>query len=186
GNYKLQPYLEEAYRAAVPNGSQKEFKEADQRVNLMHNSLEGRAMKIFPVPNDDNNKWISSKEFREEGYREKISDSLLGNFINNGFSAYLLTLNTAKQDGDFSKADAVLNGITKTQEKYGSEVMLSEKKITTEIAYNKYDIFKSLFSWYMYAGTLMFILLIIQIFKSNNKFVNVSVKTFKFIILLLF
>src|SRR5690606_38374497 len=115
-------------------------------------------MKIFPVPEDDNNKWISSREFRDEGYREKISDSLLGNFINNGFSAYLLTLNQAKQDGDFSKAEAVLNGIKKTQEKYGSEVMLSDKKVKTEIAYNKYDIFKNLFSWYMYAGTLMFVL----------------------------
>ena len=186
GSYKLAPYLQEAYRAAVPNGSQKEFKEADQRVNLMHNALEGRAMKIFPVPNDDNNKWISSKEFREEGYRERIEDSLLGNFINNGFSAYLLTLNTAKQSGDFSQADAVLNGITKTQEKYGSEVMLTQKKIKTEIAYNKYDIFKNLFSWYMYAGTLMFILLIIQIFNGNNRFVNVSVKVFKYIILFLF
>ena len=186
GNYKLQPYLEEAYRAAVPNGSQKEFKEADQRVNLMHNSLEGRAMKIFPVPDDENNKWISSKEFRDEGYREKISDSLLGNFINNGFSAYLLTLNSAKHNGDFSQANAVLDGITKTQAKYGSEVMLSEKKIKAEIAYNKYDVFRNLFSWYMYAGTLMFVLLIVQIFNGRNKFVNVSVKVFRFILIGLF
>lgn len=186
GIYKLQPYLESAYRAAIPNGSQKEFKEADQRVNLLHNALEGRAMKIFPVPEDDNNKWISSREFRDEGYREKISDSLLGNFINNGFSAYLLTLNQAKQDGDFSKAEAVLNGIKKTQEKYGSEVMLSDKKVKTEIAYNKYDIFKNLFSWYMYAGTLMFVLLIIQIFNGRNKFINVSIKVFGFILLGLF
>lgn len=186
GNYKLQPYLEEAYRAAVPNGSQKEFKEADQRVNLLHNTLEGRAMKIFPVPNDDNHKWISSKEFRDEGYREKISDSLLGNFMNNGFSAYLLTLNNAKQTGDFSQAEAVLNGITKTQEKYGSDVMLSQKKIKTEIAYNKYDIFKSLFSWYMYAGTLMFVLLIIQIFRGDNKYINFGVKAMAVILIGLF
>ncbi|MBJ7879984.1 cytochrome c biogenesis protein CcsA [Gelidibacter salicanalis] len=186
GTYKLEPYLNEAYRAQIPNGSQKEFKEADQRVNLLHNALEGRAMKIFPVPNDDNNKWISSKEFREGNYREKIEDSLLANFMNNGFSAYLLTLNKAKQDGDFSRADDVLNGIKKTQEKYGSEVMLSDQKVTTEIAYNKYDVFKNLFSWYMYAGTLMFILLIIQIFNGNNKFINWGVKVFVFIILGLF
>ncbi|TXE10813.1 cytochrome C biogenesis protein [Gelidibacter salicanalis] len=186
GTYKLEPYLNDAYRAQVPNGSQKEFKEADQRVNLMHNALEGRAMKIFPVPNDDNNKWISSKEFRDGNYREKVEDSLLGNFMNNGFSAYLLTLNKAKYDGDFSKAEDVLMGIKKTQEKYGSEVMLSDEKVKTEIAYNKYDIFKNLFSWYMYAGTLMFIILIIQIFKGDNKIINIGVKVFAFIILGLF
>ncbi len=186
GTYKLAPYIEEAYKAQIPNGSQKEFKEADQRVNLLYNVIEGRAMKIFPVPNDDNNKWISAMEFRKDGYREKIEDSLYGNFINNGFSAYLLTLNNAKQTGDFSKAEDVLEGIKKTQLKFGSEVMLSDKKIDAEIKYNKYDIFKKLFSWYMYAGTLMFILLIVQIFNDRNKFVNVSVNVFKWIVVGLF
>jgi cytochrome c-type biogenesis protein CcsB len=186
GTYKLAPYIEEAYKAQIPNGSQKEFKEADQRVNLLYNVIEGRAMKIFPVPNDDNNKWISAMEFRKDGYREKIEDSLYGNFINNGFSAYLLTLNNAKQTGDYSKAEDVLEGIKKTQQKFGSEVMLSDKKIDAEIKYNKYDIFKKLFSWYMYAGTLMFILLIVQIFNDRNKFVNVSVNVFKWIVVGLF
>lgn len=186
GNYKLAPYIEDAYKAQVPNGSQKEFKEADQRVNLLYNAIEGRAIKIFPVPNDDNNKWISPMEFREEGYREKIQDSLLGNFINNGFSAYLLTLNSAKQTGDFSKAEEILSGIKKTQQKFGSEVMLSDKKIDTEIAYNKYDVFKKLFSWYMYAGTLMILFLIVQIFNGRSKFVNISVTVFRWIVVGLF
>lgn len=186
GDYKLLPYIDEAYKAQVPNGTQKEFKEADQRVNLLYNAIEGRAIKIFPVPNDDNNKWISPKEFREEGYREKIKDSLLGNFINNGFSAYLLTLNNAKQTGDFSKAEEILSGIKKTQQKYGSEVMLSDKKITTEIAYNKYDIFKNLFSWYMYAGTLMIFVLIVQIFNDKSRSINTMVKVMRFIVIGLF
>lgn len=186
GDYKLAPYIEEAYKAQVPNGSQKEFKEADQRVNLLYNAIEGRAIKIFPVPNDDNNKWITPMEFREEGYREKIQDSLLGNFINNGFSAYLLTLNNAKQTGDFSKAEEILSGIKKTQQKYGSEVMLSDAKIDTEIKYNKYDIFKNLFSWYMYAGSLMIVFLIVQIFNGRSKFVNISVTVFRWIVVGLF
>lgn len=186
GDYKLLSYMDEAYKAQVPNGSQKEFKEADQRVNLLYNAIEGRAIKIFPVPNDDNNKWISPMEFREEGYREKIQDSLLGNFINNGFSAYLLTLNNAKQTGDFSKAEEILTGIKKTQQKFGSEVMLSDTKINAEIKYNKYDIFKNLFSWYMYAGSLMFVFLIVQIFNSRSKFVNISVTVFRWIVVGLF
>ncbi len=186
GAYKLASYLDEAYKAQVANGTQKEFKEADQRVNLLYNAIEGRAIKIFPVPNDENNKWISSKEFREDNYREKIEDSLYGNFINNGFSAYLLTLNNAKKTGDYSKAEDILTGIKKTQQKYGSEVMLTDKKVSTEIAYNKYDIFNNLFSWYMYAGTLMLIILIIQIFNGRNKVVNVSVKVFRWIIIGLF
>lgn len=64
--------------------------------------------------------------------------------------------------------------------------MLSDKKINTEILYNKYDVLKNLFSWYMYAGTLMFILLIIQIFKYKSKPVNIGIKLFRFVIIGLF
>ena len=186
GRNKLGPYLEESFKAQVPNGFQKEVKETYGRVSLLYDAIEGRSIKIFPVPNDDNNKWISSLEFREEGYRDIIKDSLYGNFINNGFSAYLVTLNNAKKTGDFSKAEELLAGIKKTQQKFGGEVMLSDEKIETEILYNKYDIFKRLFSWYMYAGTLLFVLLIFQIFKPNSKGLNIIIKTFIGIIITLF
>ena len=186
GNYKLSPYLEEAYKAQVPNGTQKEFKEADQRVTLLYNAIEGRAVKIFPIPNDENNKWVSPIEFRLDGYKEKMNDSLYRNFINNGFGVYLMTLNKSKKTGDYKTAEELLESIKKTQQKYGSDVMLSDKKINTEITYNKYDIFKKLFSWYMYAGTLMFIFIIVQIFNEKNKFVNITVKVFRWIVVALF
>ncbi|MGY0392667.1 cytochrome c biogenesis protein CcsA [Bizionia sp. KMM 8389] len=186
GNYKLAPYLEDAYKAQIPSGIQKEFKETDQRVNLLYNTIDGYALRIFPVPDDENNKWISSVEFRRDGYRESIQDTLYGNFINNGFSAYLMTLNNAKKTGDYSQVEDILTSFTKTQKKYGGEVMLSDKKVKTEILYNHYDIFKNLFSWYMYAATLMFIVLIIQIFKEDNKAINISVNVFKVIVLCLF
>ncbi|TGV04807.1 cytochrome c biogenesis protein CcsA [Flavivirga rizhaonensis] len=184
GEYKLAPYLEEAYRAQVPNGFQKEFKEADQRVTLLYNSVEGMSLKIFPVPDDENNKWISTYDYRHGTH--KIKDSLYGNFIKNGFSVYLYTLNQAKQTGDFSEASKLLRAFKKTQHQYGAEVMLSDDKVHTEILYNKYDIFKKLFSWYMYAGSLLFILLIVQIFKDKSKALKISVTVFKFIILGLF
>ncbi|SDR88202.1 cytochrome c biogenesis protein CcsA [Winogradskyella sediminis] len=186
GRYKLAPYLEEAYKTTNPNGFQKEVKEADSRVNLLYNAIEGRSIKIFPVPNDENNKWISSLEFREEGYREKIEDTLYGNFINNGFSAYLVTLNNAKQTGDFSKAENLLKGIKKTQQQFGSEVMLSDDKINAEILYNDYDIFKRLFSWYMYAGALLFVFIIIQIFKYRSKWIQTAINVLLGVIALLF
>jgi len=147
GTYKLGPYLEDAYKAQVPNGFQKEIKETDQRINLLYNVIEGRSIKIFPVPDDDNNTWISSLEFRENNYKETIKDSLYGNFINNSFTAYLVTLNNAKQTGNYSRAEELLNGFKRTQQKYGDAVMLSDDKIDAEILYNNYDIFKRLFSW---------------------------------------
>jgi cytochrome c-type biogenesis protein CcsB len=184
GAYKLAPYLDEAYKALIPNGFQKEFKETDQRVNLLYNTIEGMSLKIFPIPDDENNKWISNFDFKRDA--SKVTDSLYSNFIKNGFRAYLYTLNQAKQTGDFSEAEKLLGAFTKTQHRYGSEVMLSDEKVKAEVLYNKYDIFKKLFSWYLYAGTLLFVLLIMQIFNDKRKFVNVSVTILKFVVLGLF
>jgi cytochrome c-type biogenesis protein CcsB len=184
GDYKLAPYLDEAYKTNAPNGYQKEFKEADQRVNLLYNTVEGMSLKIFPIPNDENNKWISSYDYQHGTY--KVEDSLYGNFIKNGFKMYLYTLNTAKQTGNFSEAEKLLAAFKKTQNQFGASVMLSDKKIKAEILYNKYDIFKNLFSWYLYAGTLLFVLLIVQIFKEKNKALTIAATVFKVIILGLF
>ena len=184
GDYKLAPYLDEAYKAQIPNGFQKEFKETDQRVNLLYNTIEGMSLKIFPIPNDENNKWISNFDYRKD--TSTIKDSLYSNFVKNGFRAYLFTLNQAKKTGDFEEAEKLLTAFKKTQHRYGGAVMLSDDKVKTEVLYNKYDIFKKLFSWYLYAGSLLFVLLIVQIFNGKRTFVNVSVTVFKFIILGLF
>ncbi len=185
GIYKLSPYLEEAYKEEVQTGLKKEFKDIDSRVNLLYNTVEGRSLKIFPIPNDENNKWISSIEYRNDGFKEKIKDTTYASFINAGFKWYLYTLNEAKKTGNFKAADKLLESFKKTQTNLGAEVMLSEEKINTEIQYNKYDIFKKLFSWYMYAGALLFILLIVQIFKDRSKGLKVTVNVLKVIILLL-
>ena len=184
-NYKLGPYLEDAYSAQVPTAIQKEFKEADQRVSLLFNTLEGDALRLFPIPNDENNKWVAPKEFVQKGL--VLNDTLYGNFIRTGFLAYLATLQNDKvQKTDFSRSQNLLNAIKKSQIKYGGSAMLSDQKIKTEIQYNKYDIFKKLFSWYMYASSLMFILLIIQILKYKSNILNVSVTIFKTLIYICF
>jgi cytochrome c-type biogenesis protein CcsB len=183
GEYKLAPYLEDAYKAQVPTGYQKEFKETDQRVNLLYNMIEGNSLKFFPVPNDENNKWISPKENIEDS--SLVKDSLYSNFINTGFKTYLYMLNEDKIMNDFSQSSNILQGILSAQYKFGGDVMLSTEKIEAEVLYNKHDIFKKLFSWYLYAGTLLFIVLITQIFKNNN-IINLSIKILKAVIIFLF
>ncbi|WP_397362371.1 cytochrome c biogenesis protein CcsA [Olleya sp. R77988] len=184
--YKLDPYLEEASAVKSQTGIQKEFMETNQRINLLSNAIEGRSLKIFPVPEDENNTWISSFEYKNEGYNQKINDTTYGSFIGSGFDWYLYTLNEAKKTGDYTKAEKLLKAFKTSQAKVGAEVMLSEDKINAEVLYNRYDVFKKLFSWYMYAGSLLFVLLIWQIFKSTNKRLNTAVTVFKFIILGLF
>src|SRR5690606_40786866 len=43
GNYKLSPYLDEAYEARTPNSFQKDFIEANKRVVLLNSALSGKS-----------------------------------------------------------------------------------------------------------------------------------------------
>ena len=175
-NYKLDRQLEEAYETQVKTAIQKEFIEVNNRVNLLSNAIEGRSLKIFPVPNDDNNTWISPFEYKNEGYNQKIQDSTYGSFINAGFDWYLYSLNEAKKTGDFSQPEKLLKAFKTSQSKVGAEVMPSESKINAEILYNKYDVFKKLFIYYLTAGILLLALLIWQIFKMDSKWLKTSIK----------
>jgi len=180
GNYKLAEPLEEAYRAAVPNQFQKDFIELDRKVNLLYSALEGKVMRIFPIPEDSNNKWVSYPELAEAPFKGK--DSL---YVRNILPLYFQSLRLAQQDGDYEQADNLLESIYGFQKKFGNKVLPSEDRVKAEIAYNRYDIFKKLYSWYIYAGTLFFIVLLIQIFKPN-RLIFYLVKGFKVLLVFLF
>ena len=154
GSYKLAKPLEGAYKAATPNQFQKDFIETDRRINLLYSAIEGKVLRIFPVPDDQNNKWVSyaeSPDFPFEGV-----DSL---YVANVMPLYIGAL----RQGAYDQADELLESISGFQRKYGNQIMPSQEKIDAEIMYNQYDIFKKLFAWYMYVGTFMFLVLIFQI-----------------------
>lgn len=178
GNYKLSSQLDEAYKEAVPNAFQKDFIEADKRVNLLYSALSGQILKVFPKPNDKNNKWVS---YLEINHPTKSALDTIKNIV----PFYLNSLDKDAISNDYKLSNSLLAGLEKYQKKYGAAVRPSDEKIDSEIIYNKYDIFKKLFSWYMYAGVLMFLFVIINIF-NKKKWVNYSVTTFHIIIGLLF
>jgi len=180
GNYKLSPYLEEAFIAAVPNKFQKDFMEADKKVNLLHLALSGNILKVFPIPYDKNNKWVSYPELNDAGFT-----GIDSTFTKNVIPLYLDALDLTFRGQDYKAADNYLNGLVNFQKKYGKEIYPSDEKINAEILYNDFDIFKALFSWYLYAGLLMFIAVIAKIFWSN-KFLNIATKIFSVIIVFLF
>ncbi|HET8753804.1 MAG TPA: cytochrome c biogenesis protein CcsA [Salinimicrobium sp.] len=180
GNYKLAPYLEDAYQAAVRNQFQKDFIQTDRRVNLLYNALQGKVLRIFPIPGHENNKWVSYPEAAEANF--KGMDSVYTQQI---LPIYMGSLRTAKETGDYSQANTLLESMKSFQRKFGSEVIPSERKIETEILYNKYDVFRNLFWMYMLAGVLMLFFVIFQIF-SNNKFIRSFIWIAKIAIIIMF
>ena len=183
GQYKLSSYLQEAYATNTPNQFQKDFKSLDERLVLLNRALGGEIVKIFPLLNDDNNKWISAVEYR--GGQFQVSDSLYANFIKNAVPFYLMSLEKAVKTGDYSEADKLLAAFKKNQENHGSEVLPSENKINAEVFYNKADIYNKLYKYYALFGLLMFVLLVFQIIK-DRKALRFGIAGIKVLIYLFF
>lgn len=170
GGYKLAPYLDDAYGAAIPNQFQKDFIETDKKVNLLYSALTGEIMRVFPIPNDKNNKWVSYLELNEP--TGTALDS-----IKNVMPFYLDAASKASQSNDYELPNNLLIGLKKYQEKFGAKVIPSDDKINSEVLYNKYDIFKRLFYLYLLGGVFMMIFSLFQMF-SNSKIVRYGVNFF--------
>lgn len=162
GQYKLAPLLKDIYNTNTPNQFQKDFKEVDQRIGLLNRALQGDIFKVFPVPNDPNYKWISHLDYVNDSLQ--ITDLQYKQFIKNALPAYLILLQQATETGDYSKAEKVLNNIKLQQEFYSAEVLPSSAKVQTELWYNQINIFEQLFQAYLYLGTVLFIVLLWNIF----------------------
>ncbi len=178
GNYKLVPYLEDATKDAIPNQFQKDFLDVDKKVNLLYSAVSGQILKVFPVPNDANNKWISYLEANQP------TDSSLDT-IKNIMPYYLNAINKASQNNDYKLANSLLEGLTIYQKKIGKAVMPSDDKIKYEILYNKYDIFKKLHYGYMLIGILMLGFVIYQLF-NGKKWVKNTITTLHGLIAIFF
>lgn len=180
GNYKLLPYLENAYKSANPNQFEKDFIETDKKVNIMEDALSGTIMKIFPIPDDLNNKWVSFPELANAGMK-----GMAATYTQNILQMYFTALEEASVSKDYKQADGLLESINGFQKKYGSKVLPSDEKITSEILYNKYDVFQKLPYWYMYAAILMLLFTILKIFK-ERKSLNFLVNAMHIIVGILF
>jgi cytochrome c-type biogenesis protein CcsB len=172
--YKLGKYLDDAYKAAVPNQFQKDFITADEKVNLIYNTLLGKQFKIFPIPDHPNNKWVAFTELDEERYFTGV-DTLYTKQI---LPLYMQSLRSARQTGDYEQSNELLLSLKSFQKKYGEEVMPAEDKVKAEILYNKIDIFNILFQLYLYVSLIMIVFVIMRIFKENklNKYVIITSK----------
>jgi len=180
GNYKLAANLEKAYLSVIPSQIEKDFIQVDRRVNLLYSALEGKIMRIFPVPNDKNNKWVSYPEIDEFNFAD--ADSL---YVKNVLPLYFQTLKLSKESNDYSQSEELLESINGFQSKFGDDVIPSSNKIKAEIIYNKVDIFNRLYNYYLLSGLGLLIILIFQIFY-DNRLNSFLIKGLKYIIYLLF
>jgi len=179
-NNKLGPYLEEASKKQNPNQFEKDFLKLQQKSYLLDQALGGGLLKVFPIPGDINNTWVSRPELSTSNIKGK--DSV---FVAEILRGYRLALDYARRNNDYTEADSVLELIIAYQQKHGADVLLSENKIDAEIAYNKANLFNRLYHYFAMFGFFMFSFIIVQIF-NDRKVIRIVVKFFKVCIWALF
>jgi cytochrome c-type biogenesis protein CcsB len=162
GVYKIKEKVEEAQKKSVQSYFDKDLIKVDRRIGLLYRAIGGGILKIYPIPGDENNKWVSQPETSTANF--KGTDSV---FVRQSLPVYINFLQKAKKTGDYSEANKILDGIKKFQQKFGSEVIPAENQIDLEIAYNKFRVFNRLISYYGFTSLLLIIFVVMQIF--NNK-----------------
>jgi len=182
--YKLQPYIEEAFRKkqSEQNSFDKEIIKVDERMNIFVMALKGSMLKIFPDQASTNNKWISidDKESVQPltGAVSVINEELRLDQLNyrNLMISYLTEVSNGTKTGDYNRSDKILGYISSIQrESAGPELLASESKINIEILYNKLQIFIVLRNVYAMLSMLLLLLAFTDNLQVNkNKFVTWS------------
>ena len=170
-------WVKEANATNKPNQFQKDIKRAYEDQRLLGQALSGSLIRVYPIPGDTNNKWVSPLEISTIDYGP--DSKAIKNLFPQGYFEFVVKK-------DYKTAGSILDGIRKLQKGYSPSVIPSDDKITAELFYNEYDVFKRLFSWYMYAGALMLMLLIFQIFYYKSKFLPKAIAVLKYCIVFLF
>ena len=172
GEYIIKSQVEEAQKTKIQNKFDKDLIKIDRRVGLLYSAIGGGILRVYPIPNDENNKWVSHPEIANSNII-KTKDSV---YVPKLLPLYMQLLQTAKRSGDYSKANKILDGIKNYQKKYGAAVYPAERKIDLEIAYNKLGIFIKSSIFYLVLGLLLIFIEILKIFYYKSKVLNYIVK----------
>ncbi len=155
-NYILTPFVKEAVRkrAAKRDKFDNEVIKVDERVNVCYLVYTGKLLKIFPKPNDKDQKWYSPIEaIKTFPPKEAELVRLLT-------ASYFSNIDKALKNGDWKKADKALDTIKNYQKYYGAAVLPSETKIKAELLYNRLDIFNRLVPYYLIIGSILLLLIL--------------------------
>ncbi|MCU4176235.1 cytochrome c biogenesis protein CcsA [Carboxylicivirga sp. N1Y90] len=162
GKYKIRQLVENSYRKrpAYRNKLEQEAVKVDEQVNVFYMAQMGNFMRLFPKPNDDQNKWLTPGE-KVTGLPQE--DSL---FVANIFNMYLDALGK----NDVANEQSYVQAIAAYQKKYGQDILPSEYKKSIEIFYNESSLFMSLMPYFLVLGIILLFLQLTRLVKPKLQF----------------
>ncbi|MCF6243814.1 MAG: cytochrome c biogenesis protein CcsA [Sulfurovum sp.] len=162
-SYKIYDAIVESGRKKPLEQSKydKELLKVDERVNVAFMAYQGSILRIYPKPNDVNNKWMAPMDALKTFPKEEASE------VKISISAYFQMVEKGLSTGNWADANLALKGLHKIQKKYGSEVLPSQSHVAMEIWYNKLGLFSKLVPLYLFMGLILLVFAFINVLKPN-------------------
>ena len=168
--YKLGQLADTASRKAPKDRDKldKAVLKIDEKVNVAYMVFTGSIIKIWPKPNDANNKWFATIKALESFSPQN------GAQIRDAAVAFFTSADKAVASGDWSQVNNAIDKIAAYQKKYGAAVYPSQNRIKAEMFYNKTNIFERLYPLYLLMGFILLVLSFTKIIKPKFKMQAVS------------
>ena len=165
GGYKLATLLQEIYTrpSAQRTKLDKDLLKLDERVNIFYALQQGEMLNILPLKGAPNHKWYTPGEDLS-AFSGK--DSLFASKI---FGWYVQELQEAEQSGNYAAAEEVIGMINTYQRAQAHQSLINDRRITTELWYNRLNLFAHASKAYLIAGTVLLLLLIFGIIYPNRR-----------------
>lgn len=163
GNYKIANFVEEANKidSSVRGTFHNDIIRVDERLNISFVVYNGSILKLFPIPNDKNNKWASFKP-------------MFMSFENTQFKLDVNRFLDHLFNWQYDKATPYIKTIAKFQDDIGKEIIPSKQKRSAEILLNEINIFSNLSLLYVLFGIVLLFYALNSIF--FNRLANPKVK----------
>lgn len=164
GKYKLRERVDDIYSKspATRTPIDKEIVNVDERVNVSLMVYNGSLLRIYPLPQDPNNSWISPVEIRVKDSTSVTNDNYMERIRQ--------TIRQSVSTGNYLESEEIIATMRDLQERHDRDLLPQERKVKMEIFYNKINIFKRLFPVYMLTGMILLGLFLIQLFKPSLEF----------------
>ena len=168
GEYKLKAAVRNAFNAAPRDRGvfEKELVKLDEKVNICNMVFSGSFMKVFPVPGDTSNTWMSPADVSHQHNEHSVAG---GSIIEQFYPMYIPAVQAAVQNNDWKLVDRMLNELDMYQQKYGGSVLPGSTKVKAELLLNKLDIFNRLSGLYGLLGLSFLVLLFTSVFNPKLK-----------------
>lgn len=165
GEYLLREEVRRAYELQpIDRGVlEKELMKLDERVNIASMIYSGRLFRLFPVPKDPNNTWVSN--FALEQAEEKKLDPVAERF----FATYPRAVQEANTSRDYSFVNQVLEELGNYQRTIGEAVAPGPVQVKAEIFLNELNVFNRLALVYLLLGLAFLVLLFTSVIKPTAK-----------------